>query len=340
MDFITINTLTEKDITDINDTYKLKKLLNDSIKKIKKLNNKKNKLKSEINDINHEANNLWINRIDYDTVNNYILNLFVNIDYDCSAELCNMEIENYKDTIKVFNYSYDLISVHKSGRYSDTYIIKNKKDNTEYILRNTIIKSHKQFIEVFKEIFIQKYCNKQLNIAPKIYNLKLLNKDNKIYLSIIMKRLKVTFFKHFKITKVYKSFTEKDSGLFNDFNSILPTLVGNVEYIIDNGISHNDTHDENICFDYDGKMYIIDYDNAIVLDNNDDLKKSKIKALLNDLKHFVKTYFYFKCFSVYDKNSMYELYSNTFLKKVIDDINNNDYVFGECIKYKDCKIIY
>lgn len=297
----------------------------------------------------------WFKVYNYEKINEYVKTICekINIDYEIICDFIkNITLKNYDEIIQMVKETYNFYKRHNSGRYSNTYIIKNINNNNDVIIKKTRIKNKQQLLRSCKELLIQYYVYKKINLSPNVHFYYLYIRNNKLYSYFGMDRIRYVFYQLFDIDKMYKCFKIKKTTVLNEFVNALCIYIGSLEKMILNGVLHNDSHDGNFCFNSNGKICFIDFgevkliqkENNII--NNEtnvidielltpELNSLYCKYLDDELDYFLDMYYFYEDYTENDKDKYRKFYLSKYspIRKIHKLLKNNQYRFGYHIKY-------
>jgi hypothetical protein len=301
-----------------------------------------------------------IKELNKEEIIKYLKNIFADINLD------NYKMEMYKniDQNKICIYykeKYEKIVYHGGGRYGSTYSINVKK-----ILKIQKLYHMRDLKEYIKEICYSDYIYNKYKLSPKIYKkiniYEVYDNNNKKYVccTYLMDKVEYIFYNFFeqeKMEYIYKQ-QRQNKKLLDYFMLAIQILIGNIEYLLEEGFVHNDEHDGNFGFNKDGSFKFIDFGKAFFVKNmNKTLYKKIIKEyklkyeeekyneeliikkylLRRELKYFREMYYYNDDDDI-NLDKLYEDKRYSPVKTVIDLLDENEYEFGSYIKYRNKKL--
>ena len=304
----------------------------------------------------------WFECYDFSKVNEYITKICEELKFN-KNDLCeclkNIKKKNMWEIIEENHEKYEYKKKNNSGRYSTTFILNNKiMKNEKIIIKDTVLKNLNQLKIISKEIIIQYYLYKKINISPNIHMFYILEEKNKIKTYIGMDKVNYIFFQFFNIDKMYKFYKMKNTIVLDQFTLALNIYIGNLEKIILNGILHNDSHDGNFGFLKDGEIKFIDFGEAKIIeyypgliDNinntiNYDIFTNEINTLYctylyDELDYFIDMYYFDNDYNKKDKERYKNFYNSkkySPVKNIFKLLKNNQYKFGYFLKYASLKL--
>jgi hypothetical protein len=297
----------------------------------------------------------WVEQYDYDKINVYMKKTCekVNIDYENICDFIkNITLINYDEMIKKVKEKYNFYKRHNSGRYSSTCIIKDINDNNDVIIKKTRIKNKQQLLGSCKELLIQYYVYKEMNLSPNVHFYYLYINNNKLYSYFGMDRIRYVFYQLFDIDSMYKCYKTKNIIVLNQFVKALHIYIGSLEKMILNGILHNDSHDGNFCFNSNGKICFIDFGEVKLIQKKNNIINSETnvidselltpeinslycKYLENELDYFLDMYYFYEDYTEEDSDKYRKFYLSEYspVRKIHKLLEKNQYRFGYHIKY-------
>jgi uncharacterized protein YozE (UPF0346 family) len=224
----------------------------------------------------------WFRVYNYENINMYIKTICekINMDYEIISDFIkNITLINYDDMKQTIKETYKFYKTYNSGRYSHTYIIKNINNKNNVIIKKTRMRNKQQLMKSCKELLIQYYVYKQMNLSPNVHFYYLYIRNNILYSYFGMDRVRYVFYQLFDIDKMYKCFKMKNTIVLNEFVKALYIYMGSLEKMILNGILHNDSHDGNFCFNSNGTICFIDFGEVKLIQKKNDIINNETNVI-------------------------------------------------------------
>lgn len=177
-------------------------------------------------------------------------------------DLCFMFVDKGKPKIK--NIITNQFTVYESGRFTSITNLPDSISGNYGKMKwaidsitgeHKILKCYRSYVKLIKEDFIKEIVlirklNESVDDVIKIDGIYVDNEEN---IHIVLKPLAMTLYEYFKLISYYP-ITQKQRivDIFNKLEIIM-------NKIHTNGIVHNDLKLENIMFDYDGNIVVLDF---------------------------------------------------------------------------------
>lgn len=191
----------------------------------------------------------------------YLLNKKEDLYTKEKLDLCFMFVDKGKPNQQ--NISTNQFTVYETGRFTSITKLPDSISGNYGKMKwaidsvtgeHKILKCYRSYIkllteDVIKEIVFIRKLNETVNEVIKIDGIYIDNEEN---VHIVLKPLTMTLYDYFKLISYYP--IPQNLRIIDIFNK----LENIIEKIHSNGIVHNDLKLENIMFDYDGNIVVLD----------------------------------------------------------------------------------
>lgn len=186
--------------------------------------------------------------------NNELLNVYFSI-FETKRE------ENIINDFQLFEPGYftSLINIHNSeGSYGSMKYAYDRSNGRSYVLKH--YKKASSF-KLLSEDFIKEvtYIRELSNKIDSIIKIHGLYCDDVGNYYIIFEPLAVTIYNYVAMLSLYDSSSEFSKNKERRFSNIFTSVLNIIKKIHNNGFIHNDLKFENIMFDYNGNIKILDF---------------------------------------------------------------------------------
>ena len=279
-------------------------------------------------------------------IDEYILKYYAELSLYLKTEPISFSAVPKLDCISFMNTTIKNFKSHHSGRYAKTFL----KSDDKRIIKIQKIKHKRCLKELVKEIYISFFLSKK-NLAPKIYDIGICfglnshidffkrDRNNSMYIFFEMDFIPHLFFDLFpddyidELASLDRRQNFFKSRYFNQFNLAIKMCIGAIEYMLKNNIHYGDLHDGNMGFSSSGKILFFDFGRSRVINKNIITDPDKLEFLYEELIYFRDMYFLDS-----KRVNVYATYEKSHLCKIIKELEEDTYKFGDHIKWLDKKI--